>query len=157
MQATMFLVIGTAMPFILCCWIRLCSDPMVYLSFGQRVSLIYSLLPIMALIVDVPSKMPSYMGFFVSKAISQAWALLKYQDRLPKTIPFEKQIGLALLAGLIGFISVKRAKIEGAKKLKELEEQEIEKNKFNPYFYSSCVEGGPLHLNNPAAADEAVN
>lgn len=69
----------------------------------------YALIPIMSLIVDVPSKMPSYMGFFVSKAISQAWALLKHFGKVPKLVPFEKQIGFALLAGLIGFVSVKRA------------------------------------------------
>ena len=150
LQASMFLVLGTSLPFILVCQNPFCKDPLVWLSFGQRACLSYALFPIMCLIVDVPSKMPSYMGFFVSKAISQAWALMKYFDMLPQTLPLEKQIGFALLAGLIGFVSVKRAKIEGAKKLKEQEEilknqKQEEKNAKlnNPYFYSSCIEGGP--------------
>lgn len=86
----MFLVIGTALPFMIVCRWRLNSDPFVFLSFGIRTCLIYALVPIMSLILDEPSKMPSYMGFFVSKAISQAWALLKYFDMLPKKFPFEK-------------------------------------------------------------------
>ena len=52
--------------------------------------------------------MPSYMGFFVSKAISMGWGLAKTYNLLPFEIPFEKQLGFALLAGLIGLVSVKK-------------------------------------------------
>ena len=102
----------------------------------------------MSLIFDVPSKMPSYMGFFVSKAISQAWALAKHFDSVPKLVPFEKQIGFALLAGLIGFVSVKRAQIEGAKRMKEEAKEKKKENENKPpiFYHSSCVEGGPEQL-----------
>ena len=69
-QATMFIVLGTSLPFIIVCRIPLGSDPFSFLPFGWRISIVYSLIPILSLIVDTPSKMPSYMGFFVSKSIS---------------------------------------------------------------------------------------
>jgi len=149
-QATLWLVLGTSLPFILCCNIRICSDPFTFLPFGWRVSLVYSLLPILCIIVETPSKMPSYMGFFVSKAISQAWALLKYFGSVPKSIPFEKEVGLALLAGIIGLLSVKRAKIEESQRLQKIKEQaKLEQ--------STAAEGGPEQTRTRYLSEAAVD
>ena len=73
--------------------------------------------------------MPAYMGFFLSKAISLLWARLKQNGTVPSVISFEKELGFALLAALIGLISVKRNKMAASKQLKK--EQNVE-------------EGGPI-------------
>ena len=69
----------------------------------------YGLFPMATLGLDFPTKMPSYVGFFGSKAISTGWALLKVHQIVPKNIPLEKHIGLAALAGIIGYLSVKQS------------------------------------------------
>ena len=55
--------------------------------------------------------MPSYMGFFNSKAISMGWSLLKTYGYISEVIAFEKQIGMAILAAVVGYIAVKKAKL----------------------------------------------
>ena len=52
----------------------------------------------------------------ISKSISQAWDMLKKYKKVPSGILFEKQIGLAILAALIGFVSVKNGRKEAALK-----------------------------------------
>ena len=76
----------------------------------------YSTLPILALIQELPTKMPAYMGFFLSKAISMAWGLAKTYKVAPTKMPFEQAVGMALLCGLIGFVSVKQGKVAAMKK-----------------------------------------
>ena len=61
--------------------------------------------------------MPSYMGFFVSKAISLGWGCLKFYGVAPDNLPFESALGMALLCGLIGFVSVKKGRISAMKKV----------------------------------------
>ena len=71
----------------------------------------YSTLPILALIQELPTKMPAYMGFFFSKAISMAWGLAKTYKVAPSNLPrIEKVLGMGLLCALIGFVSVKQGK-----------------------------------------------
>ena len=106
-KATMFLVLGTWIPFITVCAIPLKYLPFPWLPFGVRIALTYMPIACGSIIVDIPTKMPSYMGFFVSKAISMIWSLLKDYKYMPEIL-FEKQIGMALLAALIGLISVLR-------------------------------------------------
>ena len=53
--------------------------------------------------------MPSYMGFFISKSLSLAWALLKTFKIVPESVPFEKMTSLAVLSGLVGFVSFKNS------------------------------------------------
>jgi len=110
-RASLFLIIGTALPFITVCFFPLNSLIFKFLPQGWRATLAYGTLPILSLIVDVPTKMPGYMGFFCSKAISMAWGLLKTYEYVPGPLPFEKQIGLALLAAIIGYVSVKKSKM----------------------------------------------
>ena len=71
-----------------------------------------------SVILEQSSKLPSYSGFYVSKAISHAWALLKVKGIIPSIIPLEKYIGLALLTALFGLVSVLKGRISAAK-LKE--------------------------------------
>ena len=78
------------------------------------------------LIVEKSTKMPAYTGFLMSKALSQAWHLLQYHRFVPNNIPLEKFIGLALLAGLIGYISVKQALIKGGKNTEKAESNSAE-------------------------------
>ena len=67
----MFLIVGTVGPMYTLCAVPLCSDPFVFLPFGVRISIVYSAWPILlGLLLDVPFKLPSYLGFFASKAIS---------------------------------------------------------------------------------------
>ena len=80
--------------------------------------IIYGSLAVASLGVEIPTKLPAYMGFFLSKAISMGWGLLKTYNYLPGSIIFEKQIGLALLAGIIGFVSAKKAQMRAVKKAK---------------------------------------
>ena len=66
----------------------------------------YGLIPQCLLIVDSPNRMPSLMGFFVSKVVSMIWLLIKAAKLLP-AIPGEKALSYALLTGLLGILSVK--------------------------------------------------
>ena len=85
-------------------------------NFSQGVHGIFYTIPsCLMLICDLPTKMPSYMGFFGSKAISHFWHLLKIKGYIKGDILWEKQIGLALLVALVGLISVKRSKLDAAK------------------------------------------
>ena len=68
----------------------------------------------------MPSKMPSYMGYFVAKSVSLAWALLKLNDKLPVKISLERQIQWVLLAGLVGFLSVKKGKMAAMKEVSQV-------------------------------------
>ena len=89
-RATLFLLIGTSLPFITVCFFPLSSLILTSLSQAKRITVVYGTLPILSLIVDVPTKMPGYMGFFVSKSISMGWSLLKTYKIVPSGIPFEK-------------------------------------------------------------------
>ena len=112
-RATAFLALGTSLPFIIVCNFPLNSDPFYFLPFGVRITLFYAYPAILSsLILELPTKMPSYMGFFISKAISMAWGLIKTYNVMPFAIPFEKQLGLALICSLIGFVSVKKARMK---------------------------------------------
>ena len=113
-RATLFLILSCGGPFVLVCAFPLGSDPLTFLTWGQRVGLLYTWTSIATLIVELPSKMPAYMGFFFSKAISLFWARLKLSGTLPKVIAFEKEMTFALLAALIGLISVRKGKIAAA-------------------------------------------
>ena len=44
------------------------------------------------------------------------WSLLKTYKHVPNDIPFEKQFGMAFLAAIVGYISVKKAKIAASRK-----------------------------------------
>ena len=67
---------------------------------------VYALPSVMCLILDDPVRLTGYMGFFLSKAWSGLWSLLKHKQVLPsRGIPHEKALGMALLAGLIGLLS----------------------------------------------------
>lgn len=127
-RATLFLVVGTSMPFWLICNVPLNSLPFKFLPRGIQISLWYGYSSILGLIVDLPTKMPSYMGFFVSKALSLGWGLMKTYKIIPNAIPFEKQIGMALLSGMIGLVSVKKARIriEAKDKADKIKEEERE-------------------------------
>ena len=110
-RAALFLIIGTALPFITVCYFPLNSLIFQSLPQSLRLCLAYGTLPILSLAVDLPSKMPSYMGFFNSKAISMGWSLLKTYGYISEVIAFEKQIGMAILAAVVGYIAVKKAKL----------------------------------------------
>ena len=88
-RAALFLIIGSAAPFQICCYVPLGTDPFHWMPQGLRISMVYSFLPIMTLIQELPSKMPSYMGFFVSKAISLGWGMLKFYNIVTPSMPFE--------------------------------------------------------------------
>ena len=93
--------------------------PLTWLpSWSIRIMIIYGSLAVASLGVEIPTKLPAYMGFFLSKAISMGWGLLKTYNYLPGSIIFEKQIGLALLAGLIGIVSAKKARMRALKEAK---------------------------------------
>ena len=77
--------------------------------------IVYGTLAVASLGIEIPTKLPAYMGFFLSKGISMGWGLLKKYNYLPGSIIFEKQIGMALLAGLIGIVSAKKARMRAAK------------------------------------------
>ena len=114
-KATLFLILSCGGPFLLICQIPLLSDPIRFMAPTWRITLIYIWTSIATLIVELPTKMPAYMGFFLSKAVSLFWARLKLSGAVPSVIAFEKEMTFALLAGLIGFVSVKRGKINAAK------------------------------------------
>ena len=89
-RAALFLTIGIALPFISVCWYPLNSAALQSLPTAIRLSLIYGSFPILSLIVEVPAKMPGYMGFFVQKCISMTWQLFKNYKFIPSYVPFEK-------------------------------------------------------------------
>lgn len=105
-RATLFLILSCGGPFLLVCQIPLLSDPIRFMAPTWRITLIYIWTSIATLIVELPTKMPAYMGFFLSKAVSLFWARLKQSGAVPSVIAFEKEMTFALLAGLIGFVSV---------------------------------------------------
>lgn len=102
----LFIMLATCLPFVVTCILPPSSMPLKPLSFSVRYMLTYCLLPIATLIIDKSTRMPSMAGFFISKVISMLWELQKAKGVLP-TIPFEEQLGFAIMAGLIGFLSVK--------------------------------------------------
>ena len=106
-RATLYISLGTGLPFVLCCLCPLWKGPFSFLPTSFKITINYALLPCSMLIIEETSRITIYMGFFVSKAFSLAWALLKTKSIVPSQIPFEKEIQMALLAGLIGFLSVK--------------------------------------------------
>ena len=93
------------------CFVNVGSDPFKFLTIGQRVGLFYALPPSASIIIEQSSKLPAYSGFYVSKAISHAWALLKINGVIPSQIPLEKYIGLALLTALFGLVSVLKGRL----------------------------------------------
>ena len=111
------MTLATGLPFRLVCLIPLVSDPLYFLPIGVRITLTHALLPITCMIVEMPSRLPSYMGFFIGKSISMAWQLLKTYGYVPRNIPGEKKIGLSILAAIVGIISVKKAQMEAHKKI----------------------------------------
>ena len=116
-RATLWLTIGTCMPFTMVCIVPQHRNPLTFLPQGIRMMTAYGTIPIcFGLSVEVPTKMPSYMGFFVSKAISQAWAFLKTHKVVHQSYPLEKHIGFAILAGMIGLVSVKKTRRRAIKK-----------------------------------------
>ena len=114
-RATLFLILSCGGPFFLVCSIPPLSDPFTFLTPTWRITWVYIWTSIATLIVELPTKMPAYMGFFFSKAFSLFWARLKLSGAVPSKIAFEKELTFALLAGLIGLISVKRGKITATK------------------------------------------
>ena len=113
-RATLFLILGSGGSFIMFCGKPFLSDPFTFLPMMWRLTWIHTFIPVSTLFVDLPTKMPAYMGFFLSKAISLLWARLKQSGIVPSVIPFEKEMTFALLAGLIGLISVMKRKIANA-------------------------------------------
>ena len=109
LRASMYICLGTGLPTVITCMIPFHKLPLAGWRFGLRISLVYSLFPNMCLIVDAANRMPAYMGFFVSKAISMAWAVVKAKTSLPNKIPGEKILTFAILAGLVGVLSAKNA------------------------------------------------
>lgn len=105
-RATLFLILSCGGPFLLVCQIPLLTDPITLMTPTWRITLIYIWTSIATLIVELPTKMPAYMGFFLSKAVSLFWARLKQSGAVPSVITFEKEMTFALLAGLIGLVSV---------------------------------------------------
>lgn len=78
LRATLFICLGIGLPFVTVCVIPLRFAPgKSFLTTSYRIALTYALLPCAALIVEEPTRIASYMGFFFSKALSLAWALLK--------------------------------------------------------------------------------
>ena len=69
-RATLFLILSCGGPFLLVCQIPLLTDPITLLTPTWRITLIYIWTSIATLIVELPTKMPAYMGFFLSKAVS---------------------------------------------------------------------------------------
>ena len=69
-RAALFLCLGAGLPFGLVCRIPFFSHNWARMPFHLRAIFLYALMPIACLIVDIPTKMPAYMGFYVSKAIS---------------------------------------------------------------------------------------
>ena len=63
------------------------------------------------------------MGFYFSKAISQMWALLKHK-RIAPTLRFDKELTLALLAGIVAFVSFRSQIISEKKEMVEKEKTE---------------------------------
>ena len=99
-------------------WIMLCNVPfntslIRNWSHDVKVTFVYLLLACLTYIVEKPRRLSAYMGFLVSKALSQLWSLLKHK-KVVNEIPLEKYLGMAIVAGTIGFASVKRARANGS-------------------------------------------
>ena len=137
-----FIMVAATLPFALICLVPFNKLPFPSLALPLRISFTYGFLPMMSLALESSTKMPAYLGFFVSKAISMLWQLLKLKNFVP-TIPFETQATYALLTGLIGFVSVKQSRS------KELEEAEEENSKER-----QSPEGGPTHYYNSEGEGE---
>lgn len=92
MRATLFICLGIGLPFVTCCVLPLRYAPGgSFLRTSYKIALTYVLLPCAALIVEEPTRIASYMGFFVSKALSLAWALVKKNKLGPaEDFPLEK-------------------------------------------------------------------
>lgn len=103
-----FIALGSGLPFVLICLVPFYKLPFPALSFFWKNMFVYGLLPMSTLAIEPPTRMPGYVGFYISKAISLLWQILKFYHLVP-AIPFEKQVGFAILAALIGFLSVKQS------------------------------------------------
>ena len=76
-RASLFLILSCGGPFIMFCALPIPTYPLNYWSGTAQIGLQFVWPSIATLIVELPSKMPAYMGFFLSKAISLFWARLK--------------------------------------------------------------------------------
>ena len=105
-----FLMLGNAEPFIMFCMLPLNTSWFRKWPIAFKIMCIYITCCVNCLVIESASRMPAYMGFVQSKVISQVWRLLKAEGLVNKKgLPHEKFVTFALLAGLIGFVSVKQA------------------------------------------------
>ena len=116
LRGASFVMLGNSVPFIILCYYPFTSWPIKNLPMTKKMPLVYTSSASLCLIAEDPSKMPAYMGFFVSKAISLIWRNCQKYGLAPGYVPFENVFAVALIAGLIGYISVKKAKLKAKEK-----------------------------------------
>ena len=105
LRSVAFITLGNSLPFILHCNLPF-SSPLTR-NWPLELKTCLLIFPLfLAFFAEHTSRIPAYMGYCTRMALSQAWNLLKVNNIIG-LIPFEKFIGFALLAGLIGFLSVK--------------------------------------------------
>ena len=107
LRGAIFVMLGNSIPFITLCYYPFNSRLIKNLPMTQKMPLIYTSLAPISLIVESPSKMPAYMGFFLAKSSSMLWRICRIRKIVPASLPCENIIAMALIAGVIGYISVK--------------------------------------------------
>jgi len=126
-----FIAFGSGLPFVLICLIPFNNLPFPSLSFFWKNMFVYGLLPMSTLAVEPQNRMPGYVGFYISKVISVLWQILKFKHLVP-VIPFEKQMGMAILSALIGFLSVKQSNNKEPKETCQKTKVEVQSEGFEP-------------------------
>ena len=111
LRAAAFIMLGNSVPIILLCQLPYNAKLIKNWSLVLKYTLIYVNLAMCSLLVEDAARMPAYLGFVLSKAIGLMWAMIKFrmQGNIKEMIAFETVIKWAILAGLIGFVSVKQA------------------------------------------------
>ena len=118
LRGASFVMLGNSVPFIILCYYPFTSWPIKNLPMTKKMPLVYTSMASLTLIAEDPVRMPAYVGFFVSKGLSIAFRLLQARKLAPSHVPFENVLAVALIAGLIGYISVKKSKLKAKEKKK---------------------------------------
>ena len=107
-RSTAFITFGNAIPLVWFCVVplntRMIRNWPTWLKIVPEIGIMT-----LFLLVERTSRIPSYLGICLRMALSLLWHILKL-NRVVIPIPFEKFISFALLAGLIGFLSVHKSR-----------------------------------------------
>jgi len=77
LRGSLFIMLGNSIPWIILCTYPFNSPAIRKWSIGSKMMLVNTLPATLSLAVESSDRMSAYMGFIVSKAISQAWRLMK--------------------------------------------------------------------------------